>query len=92
MLTQQRICSDIQNSQTHQAWLSNKNLVPVWCKAELYTKKGALDQLGNKTTYDKLTENMAKTRIVKLKYTYESFVTINRLELSYTEQTYLCQS
>ena len=65
---------------------------PVRCETELYTKRGVLEYLGNKTTYKKLTENMVKSRMVKLKYAYEIFITRNRLELSDTERTYLWQS
>ena len=81
-LNQQRICSDIRNIQTHRVWLSVKNMVPFWCETELYTKQGVLDHLGNNTTYKQLKENIAKSSMVKLKYPYESFITINRLELS----------
>ena len=65
---------------------------PVRCETELYTKRGVLEYLGNKTTYKQLTENMVKIRMVELKYAYESFITRNRLELSDTERTYLWRS
>ena len=67
-------------------------MVPVWCDTELYTKQGVLDHLGNKTTYKQLKENIAKSTMVKLKYSCESFITINCLELSDAERTYLWQS
>ena len=62
---------------------------PVWCETELYTKRGVLDHLGNKATHKKLTENIAKIRMVKFKYSYKSFITRHLLELSDTERTYL---
>ena len=86
-LTQHHICGDIRNSQTHQAWLSNKKLVPVWCETEIYTKLGVLYHLGNNTTYNQMIDNMMKICIVKLKYACESFITRNRLELSDAERT-----
>ena len=49
-LNQQRICSDIHNIQTNRFWISDKNMGPVWCETELYTKRGVLDNLGNNTT------------------------------------------
>ena len=62
---------------------------PVWCDTELYTKQGVLDHLGNNTTYKQLLENIAKIRMVKLKYSYESFITRNHIELSDEERSYL---
>ena len=80
-LNQHRICRDISDSQTHRDWQSDKNLGPVWCETELYTKRGVLDHLGNKATYKQLTENTAKSGMVKLRYYHEGFITRNRLEL-----------
>ena len=88
-LNQQRICSDIHDSQKHQSWKSDKNLGPVWCETELYTERGVLDHLGKKATYKQLTENTENIRMAKLIYSYESFIRRNRLELSDTERTYL---
>ena len=91
-LTQERICSDIRNIQTQRAWLSEKKMGPVWCATELYTNWGVLDHNGNNTTYKLLTENIAKSWMVKLKYAYEIFITRNCLEVSYADQTYLWRS
>ena len=91
-LNQQSICNDISNRQTQLFWLSDKNMVPVWWETELYTKWGVLDHIGNKTTHKQLKENIVKSRIVELKYSHESFITRNRLELSDAEQIYLWQS
>ena len=67
-------------------------MVPVCCDTELYTNQGVLDHLGNNTTYRQITENIAKSSMVKIKYSYGSFITRNRLELSDAEWTYLWRS
>ena len=67
-------------------------MVPVCCDTDLYTNQGVLDHLGNNTTYKQLTENISKSIMVKLEYSYESFITRNRLELSDAERTYLGRS
>ena len=91
-LNQQHICNDIRNRQTHRVWLSDKKMVPVWCETGLYTKRGVLDHIGNNTTYKKLTKNTENSRMVKIRYSYESVITRSRLKLSDAERTYIWRS